>query len=126
MGTIGYFSGRSSDEEGEYRTAILRGLEKADFVEGHNVEIEYRFSNGQDVRLPAIAEDLVSRQVAVLIATDTPSALAARNATTTIPIVFSVGSDPVKLHLVDSLNRPGGTRPVYTCSPPKWDPNVSS
>jgi putative ABC transport system substrate-binding protein len=107
IATIGYFSGRSQDEEEQYRAAFLHGLEQID-VEGHNFKIEYRFSNGQDDRLPAIAEDLARRQVTVLIATDTPSALAAKKATTTIPIVFSVGSDPVKLHLVDSLNHPGG------------------
>jgi putative tryptophan/tyrosine transport system substrate-binding protein len=105
---IGYLSGRSPDTEAQYRAAFRRGLAEAGFVEGHNVEIEFRFSNGQEDRLPALATDLVRRQAAVLVATDTGSAVAARAASTTIPIVFSTGADPVKLGLVDSLNRPNG------------------
>jgi putative ABC transport system substrate-binding protein len=108
IATIGYFSGRSPDEEEEYRAAFLRSLRQTGFVDGHNLKIEYRFSNGQDDQLPSIANDLARRQVNALVTTDTPSALAAKRATTTIPIVFSVGSDPVKLALVDSINRPGG------------------
>jgi putative tryptophan/tyrosine transport system substrate-binding protein len=106
--TIGYFSGRSSDAEKPYSAAFLQGLEEAGFVDGRNVQIEYRFSNGQEDSLPAIAADLVRQQVAVLVATDGPSARAAKRASTVIPIVFSAGGDPVKLGLVESLNRPGG------------------
>jgi putative ABC transport system substrate-binding protein len=108
MPVVGYFSGRSSDAEIPMARAFRRGLEELGYVEGHNVAIESRFSNGQDERLPALAADLVRREVGVLVASDTPSALAAKAATTTIPIVFSTGGDPVQLGLVESLNRPNG------------------
>src|SRR5262249_37056577 len=105
---IGYFSGRSSEAEVRLRDAFRRGLEESGYVEGRNVTIEYRYSDGQDERLPALAADLIRQRVAVLVATDTPSALAAKAATTTIPIVFGTGNDPVRLGLVEALNRPGG------------------
>jgi putative ABC transport system substrate-binding protein len=106
--TIGYFSGRSADAETPVRNAFRRGLEESGYVEGRNVAIDYRFSDGQDDRLPALAADLISRGPAVLVSTDTPSALTAKRATSTIPIVFSTGADPVQLGLVKALNRPGG------------------
>src|SRR5262249_24683774 len=102
MPVIGYFSGRSSDAETPFATAFRQGLEEAGYVEDHNVAIAFRFSNGQDERLPALAGDLVRREVTVLVATDTPSALVAKQATT-IPIVFGTGADPVELGLVQSL-----------------------
>jgi putative ABC transport system substrate-binding protein len=105
---IGYLSGRSFDAEERLRDAFRRGLEQSGYLVGHNVAIEYHFSEGRDDRLPALAADLVRQRPAVLVAVDAGSALAAKAATTTIPIVFGTGSDPVRLGLVETLNRPGG------------------
>ncbi len=108
MPVIGYFSGRSPDTETAVRVPFLKGLEQAGFVTGQNVAIDYRFAEGQESQLPMLAADLVRRQVAVLVATDRPSALAAKAATAIIPIVFTSGEDPVRLGLVASLKSPGG------------------
>ena len=105
---IGYFSGRSTETEGPLLVAFRQGLEETNYAIGKNVAVEFRFSDGQDDRLPALAADLVRRQVAVLVATDRPSALAAKAATATIPVVFAHGGDPVESGLVASLNRPSG------------------
>jgi putative tryptophan/tyrosine transport system substrate-binding protein len=105
---IGYFSARSADAEAPLRVPFLRALEESGFAAGRNIAIEYRFAEGQDERLPLLAAELVRGQVAMLVATDRPSALAARAATATIPIVFTSGFDPVRLGLVASFNRPGG------------------
>jgi len=108
MPVVGFMTGGSPGPLRRQIAAVHEGLKEAGYVDGQNVMLEWRFAEGQLDRFPAFAAELVRRQVAVLIATSPAGALAAKQATTTIPIVFSVGDDPIKSGIVDSLHRPGG------------------
>jgi putative tryptophan/tyrosine transport system substrate-binding protein len=109
MPVIGFMSARSPEDSVHLLEAFRRGLKEGGFVEGENVAIEFRWAGGNYSRLPALAADLVSRQVAAIVAAGgEPSGLAAKSATAAIPIVFGIGGDPVRLGLVESFNRPGG------------------
>ena len=105
---IGFLGSSSSDTYTGRLAVFLQGLKDTGFIEGKNISIEWRWAEGQYNRLSSLAGELVARNVSVICAFDVPSAFAAKAATKTIPIVFGIGADPVKLGLVDSLNQPRG------------------
>lgn len=105
---IGFVNSASPQGYARPLSAFLKGLSETGYVDGQNVTIEYRWAEGHADRLPGLTADLVHRRVAVIVATTTQAALAAKATTTTVPIVFETASDPIRLGLVTSLNRPGG------------------
>src|SRR6186997_1762470 len=108
MPMIGFLSSGSPRPYQHLVAGFQQGLKETGYVEGQNVIIEYRWAEGHNDRLPAMAADLVGRQVYVIAATTTPAALAAKAATATIPIVFESATDPIRSGLVTSLSRPAG------------------
>jgi len=108
MPVIGYLGSGSAESEAPVREPFLKGLEQSGFLAGRNVAIEYRFAEGRFERLPTLAAELVRFPATVLVASGLSAAVSAKKETATIPIVFSIGLDPVSLGLVESLSRPGG------------------
>jgi putative ABC transport system substrate-binding protein len=108
MPVIGYLGSGSAESEAPVRGSFLKGLEQSGFLAGRNVGIEYRFAEGRFERLPTLAAELVRLPATVLVASGVPAAVSAKKETATIPIVFTIGVDPISLGLVESLSRPGG------------------
>ena len=126
MPVIGFLGLGSSDPSSAFGAAFRQGLADAGYLAGQNVTIEYRWANNQVRLLPRLAADLVERKVAVIVATGSPyAALAAKEATSAIPIVFAIAGDPVRYGLVTSLGRPGGSVTGMTSLAPSLRANGS-
>jgi putative ABC transport system substrate-binding protein len=124
---IGFLHGGSQAPYINLVSAFRKGLSETGFDEGRNVVIEYRWADGNYDRLPGLADELVNRRIAVLYTSGgSVSALAAKGAARGIPLVFVMGSDPVKMGLVASLSRPGGNATGVTSSPSNWRPSGSN
>jgi putative tryptophan/tyrosine transport system substrate-binding protein len=109
MPVIGFLGSESASLWANYVRAFQQGLREVGYIEGRNVAIEYRWAEGQNERMPGLLGDLLRRPVSVIaVPGSTPAALAAKAASTTVPIVFAIATDPVQIGLVASLNRPGG------------------
>ena len=113
---VGFVNSSTAQAQALFVAAYRRGLEESGFVAGKNVLIESRWADGQYNRLPELIGDLIKRNVAVLMAGGPPAAIAAKKATSTIPVVFTTGDDPVQVGLVSSINRPFGQRYRGPCS----------
>ena len=123
MPLIGFMSGRSPADAGYLAEAFRQGLRDTGYSEGESIVIEYRWASGDYARLPGFASDLLQRKVLVLVAVGgDPSAIAAKQVTSTVPIVFGMGGDPVKAGLVASFNRPGGNATGYTLLTNQMEP----
>jgi len=105
---VGFVNAASAKSYTRQLAAFLTGLSETGYIVGQNVAIEYRWADGQNDQMPAIVADLIRQKVSVIAATSTPAAIAAKRADTAIPIIFETGSDPIRLGLIPSLNRPGG------------------
>src|SRR5262249_55787121 len=124
MSVVGFMSARSPEDSAHLVAAFRRGLGEGGFIEGQNVVLEFRWARGQYDRLPALATELLDRGIAVLVAVGgDPSSVAAKQATSTIPVVFGIGGDPVKAGLVESFHRPGGNRTGVALVAPVKVPN---
>ena len=122
MPVVGYLNPATPEGFSDYLRALRQGLKESGYVEGENLAIEYRWADNAPERLPLLAADLVRRQVKVIVAFG-PASMAAAAATTTIPIVFGVPEDPVRLGLVASLARPGGNATGVNFFRPSWRPS---
>jgi putative ABC transport system substrate-binding protein len=120
MPVIGFLSSGSPDSVAHLMVAFRQSLAETGYIEGRNVAIEYRWAEGRYDRMPAMAEELVRRQVAVIVASPTPPALVAKSATATVPIVFGVTDDPVKLISLPALRGRTATQPACIFSCPIW------